>query len=218
MMVLATAATVIASQAVITGAFSITSQAIQLGLLPRLEIRHTSETQAGQIYIPRVNGFLLVGVLFLVGLFRSSGALASAYGIAVTRDDGGDRPDGLHRHLAGWKWPLWRRGGADRALPLHRLHLPHGQLAQGSEGGWVPLLIGGFLIIVMLTWRRGAHILAGKTRRLETPLDAHRALEKSPPHRVPGTAVFLTADPKAHPPRCCTASSTTRCCTRTMSS
>ena len=134
MVVLATAATVIASQAVITGAYSLTQQAIQLGLLPRFEIRHTSATQVGQIYMPRVNALLLVGVLLLVALFRSSSALASAYGIAVT---GTMVVTALMAFVVIWKvwhWPLWAAIGADRAVPAHRPDVPRRQPAQGGRG------------------------------------------------------------------------------------
>ena len=134
MVVLATAATVIASQAVITGAYSLTQQAIQLGLLPRLEIRHTSESQFGQIYMPRVNTLLLIGVLLLVALFRSSSALASAYGIAVTGTMVVTAMMAIVVIWRVWHWPLWRGAGADRAVPVHRSDLPRRQPAQGRRG------------------------------------------------------------------------------------
>ena len=130
MVVLATAATVIASQAVITGAYSLTRQAIQLGLLPRLEIRHTSEAQAGQIYMPRVNMLLLLGVLLLVVLFRSSSALASAYGIAVTGTMVVTAMMAFRRHLAGLEMVAARGRRADRAVPASRPDLPRRQPAQ----------------------------------------------------------------------------------------
>ncbi len=134
MVVLATAATVIASQAVITGAYSLTQQAIQLGLLPRFEIRHTSATQVGQIYLPRVNALLLAGVLLLVMLFRSSSALASAYGIAVTGTMVVTGADGDRRGLP--RLALAAVGGAraDRAVPADRSDVPRRQPAQGVRG------------------------------------------------------------------------------------
>src|SRR5258707_7943987 len=110
MVVLATVATIIASQAVITGAYSLTRQAVALGLLPRLEIRHTSEAHSGQIYVPRVNAALLIGVLLLVGLFRTSSALASAYGIAVATTMVVDGVLGFVVIWKFWHWPLWRGG------------------------------------------------------------------------------------------------------------
>ena len=200
MVVLATVATVIASQAVITGAYSLTSQAIQLGLLPRLEIRHTSAQQAGQIYMPRVNALLLLGVLLLVALFRSSSALASAYGIAVT---GTMVVTGMMAFVVIWR--MWRWSvvaAAALMVPFLIIDLTFlsANMLKVVDGGWVPLALGGLLMLVMYTWRRGTKMLFDKTRRLETPLDdLVRALERKPPQRVPGTAVFFTSDPKSAP-------------------
>jgi KUP system potassium uptake protein len=200
MVVLATAATVIASQAVITGAYSLTSQAIQLGLLPRLEVRHTSAHQAGQIYMPRVNGLLLIGVLLLVAVFRSSTAMASAYGIAVT---GTMVVTGMMAFIVIWRMWRWSPlAAAALMVPFLFIDLTFlmANLLKLVEGGWVPLAIGGLVMLVMYTWRRGSRLLFSKTRRLETPLDdLVRILEKKPPQRVPGTAVFLTSDPKSAP-------------------
>jgi len=200
MVILAAAATVIASQAVITGAYSLTSQAIQLGLLPRFEIRHTSAQHLGQIYMPRVNSLLLVGVLLLVALFRSSSALASAYGIAVT---GTMVVTGLMAFIViwrMWRWSLF--AAAALMVPFLTIDLTFlsANLLKVVEGGWVPLALGGVVMLVMYTWRRGSKLLFAKTRRLETPLDdLVRMLEKKPPQRVLGTAVFLTSDPKSAP-------------------
>ena len=154
MIALATAATVIASQAVITGAFSLTSQAVQLGLLPRLQIRRTSETQAGQIYIPRIRGMLLVGTILLVVLFQSSNGLASAYGVAVA---GTMLVDGVMAFIViwrVWKWALW--GAIALMVPFIIIDLAFfgSNLLKITHGGWVPLLIGGCLLVVMLTWRK----------------------------------------------------------------
>jgi KUP system potassium uptake protein len=201
MVVLSTVATVIASQAVITGAYSMSRQAIQLGLLPRLAIRHTSDTQAGQIYVPRVNALLLVGVLLLVGLFRSSSALASAYGIAVT---GTMVVTASLAFIVVWKVWKWRWfTAAALVLPFLFVDLTFltANLLKVVEGGWFPLLLGGLLIVIMTTWRRGSRILLEKTRRLSVPLAELVAnLEKHPPPRVAGTAVFLTGDPDSTPP------------------
>ena len=198
---LATAATVIASQAVISGAYSLTQQAIQLGLLPRLEIRHTSEEQFGQIYMPRVNTLLLLGVLLLVIVFQSSGALASAYGIAVTGTMVVTALLALIVIWRTWNWPLW--AAAALILPFLFIDLIFlgANLLKVFQGGWVPLLIAALVMTVMLTWRRGARILVQKTRRLETPIDdLIKSLEKKKDLcRVPGTAVFLTADPESAP-------------------
>jgi KUP system potassium uptake protein len=201
MVVLATAATVIASQAVISGAYSLTRQAIQLGLLPRLEIRHTSEEQFGQIYMPRVNTLLLLGVLLLVVLFRSSGALASAYGIAVTGTMVVTATLALIVVWRVWNWPLWAAAALMIPFLLIDLVFLGANMLKVFHGGWVPLLIGGMVMVVMLTWRRGARILAAKTRRMETPIDGLiESLEKKKQIcRVPGTAVFLTADPDSAP-------------------
>ncbi len=200
MVVLATAATVIASQAVISGAYSLTRQAIQLGLLPRLEIRHTSESQFGQIYMPRVNMLLLLGVLLLVVLFRSSGALASAYGIAVTGTMVVTAILALIVIWRFWNWPFW--AAAALMLPFLFIDLTFlgANLLKVFQGGWVPLLIGAIVMIIMITWRRGAKILADKTRRLETPIGSLiDSLEKKELCRVPGTAVFFTADKDSAP-------------------
>jgi KUP system potassium uptake protein len=200
MVALATAATVIASQAVITGAYSLSQQAIQLGLMPRLEIRHTSGEHYGQIYMPRVNTFLLVGVLLLVLTFRSSSALASAYGIAVT---GTMVVTAMMAFVVIWKvWHWSPLAAAALIAPFLFIDLTFlaANLLKVVEGGWVPLALGGALMAMMYTWRRGTRLLTEKTRRLETPLAALVAmLEKKPPHRVPGTAIFLTSDPSSAP-------------------
>jgi KUP system potassium uptake protein len=200
MVLLATAATVIASQAVITGAYSLTQQAIQLGLLPRLEIRHTSEALFGQIYMPKVNTLLLLGVLLLVALFRSSSALASAYGIAVT---GTMVVTAMMAIVVIWRVWGWSLTGA-LALMLPFLFIDFtflsANLLKIVEGGWMPLALGALVMAVMYTWRRGSRLLFEKTRRLEMPLESLvKSLEKKPPARVSGTAVFLTSDPVSAP-------------------
>jgi KUP system potassium uptake protein len=200
MIVLATAATVIASQAVITGAYSLVHQAIHLGLLPRLAIMHTSASQAGQIYIPRVTGALLVGVLLLVGMFHTSSALASAYGIAVATTM---VVDGVLAFIVIWKlwhWPLWRVVIVVSPLIFVDLAFFSANLLKLLEGAWAPILFGATMVLLIVTWRRGTGILAQKTRRTEVPLDALLpSLEKKPPHFVPGTAVFLTSQPAFAP-------------------
>ena len=200
MIALATAATVIASQAVITGAYSLTQQAIQLGLLPRLEIRHTSEALIGQIYMPKVNTLLLIGVLLLVMLFRSSSALASAYGIAVT---GTMVVTSLMAFVVIRKVWRWSAIATTVVLvPLIGLDLTFlaANLLKVLEGGWMPLALGSVVMSVMYTWRRGSRLLSDKSRKLELPLaDLVAMLEKRPPQRVPGTAIFLTSDPASAP-------------------
>jgi len=200
MVVLATAATVIASQAVITGAFSLTRQAVQLGLLPRFEVRFTSETHAGQIYLPRVNTLLLIGVMFLVLMFRTSSNLGSAYGIAVSTTM---VADGIMGFVVIWKLWNWRAAtAAALILPLVTVDLVFfsANLLKLLEGAWVPLLFGVAMAVTIWTWRRGSAILADKNRRTEVPLDALiKSLQKRPPHVVKGTAVFLTSDPNFAP-------------------
>jgi KUP system potassium uptake protein len=193
---LATAATVIASQAVITGAYSLVRQAVQLGLLPRFEVRYTSESHAGQIYLPRVNRLLLIGVMLLVLLFRTSGALGSAYGIAVSTTM---VADGVMGFVVIWKLWGWRPAAAAALIvPFVVVDLTFfsANLLKLLEGAWVPLLFGASVAVMIWTWRRGTGILIAKTRRIEVPLnDLVKSLEKRPPHVVKGTAVFLTSDP-----------------------
>jgi KUP system potassium uptake protein len=200
LIVLATAATVIASQAVITGAFSLVRQAVQLGLLPRFEVRFTSESHAGQIYLPRVNMLLLIGVLLLVLLFRTSSGLASAYGIAVSTTM---VADGIMGFVVIWKLWNWKAAAAAAViLPFVVVDMTFfsANLLKLFEGAWVPLLFGVLMAVLIWTWRRGAAILTGKTRRTEVPLlDLIKSLEKRPPHFVKGTAVFLTSDPNFVP-------------------
>jgi KUP system potassium uptake protein len=200
MVVLATAATVIASQAVITGAYSLVHQAIQLGLLPRLAILHTSASHVGQIYIPRVTVSLMIGVLLLVGLFRSSSALASAYGIAVATTM---IVDGLLAFVViwkGWQWPLWKTLLLISPFVIVDVVFFSANFLKLFEGAWAPILFGATMVLLILTWRRGTGILVNKTRRTEVPLETLlRSLEKKPPHIVPGTAVFLTSDPEFAP-------------------
>jgi KUP system potassium uptake protein len=200
LVVLATAATVIASQAVITGAYSLVRQAVQLGLLPRFEVRYTSETHAGQIYLPRVNRLLLIGVLLLVLLFRTSSGLASAYGIAVSTTM---VADGIMGFVVIWKLWNWRAATAAAVIvPFVVVDATFfaANLLKLLEGAWVPLMFGVIVAVMIWTWRRGAAILTAKTRRIEVPLaDLIKSLEKRPPHIVKGTAVFLTSDPNFVP-------------------
>ncbi|CAN5148474.1 potassium transporter Kup [soil metagenome] len=200
MVCLATVATVIASQAVITGAYSLTQQAIQLGLLPRFEIRHTSESHSGQIYIPRVNMLLLVSVVLLVLLFKSSSSLASAYGISVTGTMVVTALMGFVVIWRVWKWSPFAAAALIVPFLLLDLTFFAANLLKVFEGGWVPLLIAGVIIMLMYTWRRGSRLLFEKSRKLEFPLtDLVAMLEKRPPQRVSGTAVFLTSDPQSAP-------------------
>jgi KUP system potassium uptake protein len=199
MVILATAATAIASQAVITGSYSLTRQAIQLGLLPRLETRHTSETHHGQIFMPRVNVILLVGVVVLVVLFKTSSALASAYGLAVAA---AMLTDGLLafiviRHL--WQWGLWSAALTVPFIIIDATFLA-ATLMNFFKGAWVPVFIGAAIVLLIATWRRGISLLAQKIRRTEIPLNSLIAkLEEGRLHMVSGTAVFLTSRPEFTP-------------------
>ncbi|HWE78875.1 MAG TPA: potassium transporter Kup, partial [Pseudolabrys sp.] len=197
---LATIAGVIASQAVITGAYSLTRQAIQLGLMPRFEIRHTSEAHSGQIYIPRINRMLLIAVIVLLLMFRSSSALASAYGISVTGTMVVTAMMGFVVIWKVWKWKPWAAAALIAPFLLLDLTFLSANLLKVVEGGWVPLALGGWVMLLMYTWRRGSRLLFEKSRKLEFPLaDLVAMLEKRPPQRVPGTAVFLTSDPASAP-------------------
>jgi KUP system potassium uptake protein len=200
MVVLATVATVIASQAVITGTYSLTRQATQLGLLPRFEIRHTSEAHSGQIYIPRINKLLLIAVVLLVLMFKSSSALASAYGIAVTGTMVVTAMMGFVVIWRVWQWSMIAAAALIAPFLFLDLTFLTANLLKVWEGGWVPLALGGFVMLLMYTWRRGSRLLFEKSRKLEFPLaDLVAMLEKKPPQRVPGTAVFLTSDPLSAP-------------------
>jgi KUP system potassium uptake protein len=200
MVALATMATAIASQAVITGAYSITRQAMQLGLLPRMEVRHTSESQAGQIYMPRVNWVLLTGVLLLVFMFRSSSELASAYVLAVAATEWVAGVLGFIVIWKLWRWKLYWVIPVMAPLMFVDAAFVVASMLKIVEGAWLPVLVGMMLILVMVTWMRGTKLLAQKTRRIEVPFDPLiKSLESRPPHLVPGTAVFLSADPEFAP-------------------
>ncbi|MDO8901771.1 MAG: potassium transporter Kup [Phenylobacterium sp.] len=199
-LLLATAATVVASQAVITGAFSVTQQAVQLGLLPRIDIRRTSETQAGQIYVPQVNMLLMAGVLLTLALFQNSSNLASAYGIAVS---GTMFVNTLLLFVimgAMWKRPWWQAGLVAGSFAAIDLVFLSSNLLKVFQGGWFPLTLSGGLVIIMWTWMRGAQILTDKTRRDSIQLtELSEILKARAPHRAPGTAIFLTSDPDVAP-------------------
>src|SRR6201986_4957842 len=167
---LATIAGVIASQAVITGAYSLTRQAIQLGLMPRFEIRHTSEAHSGQIYIPRINRMLLIAVIVLLLVFKSSSALASAYGISVTGTMVVTAMMGFVVVWKVWKWQPWAAALLIAPFLLLDLTFLAANLLKVFDGGWVPLALGGCVMLLMYTWRRGSRLLFEKSRKLEFPL------------------------------------------------
>jgi KUP system potassium uptake protein len=199
-LVLATIAAIIASQAVITGAFSMTQQAVQLGLFPRIDIRRTSETQAGQIFVPQVNTFLMIGVLVLLFTFRTSSNLAAAYGIAVT---GAMFVDTLLFFVIVrfmWKRPVWLAALAAGGFGVLDVVFISSNLLKIPQGAWLPLVLGAALVVIMWTWTRGAQILTAKTRRDSVPLiELSEILKARAPHRAPGTAIFLTSDPTMAP-------------------
>ncbi len=200
LVILSTLATVIASQAVITGAFSLARQAIQLGLLPRMLIQHTSDTQEGQIFIPRINAMLLVGVLALVIIFQKSDSLASAYGIAVTGTMTVTTAISFVVVWKLWRWPLWLALAFTGVFLTSDLAFLAANLVKVLEGGFVPLAIAICAMVVMWTWVRGNKLLVRKTQRdsIRTT-DLIRMLEKSKPVRVSGTAIFLTNHPDTAP-------------------
>ena len=200
LVILAMAATVIASQAVISGAFSMMQQAVQMGLLPRLEIRHTSDTQLGQIYLPKVNMILMVGVLCLVVIFGSSSNLASAYGIAVTGDMVITSILAFILFLKAWKWPLWRVLAVMVPIMAAESLFLAANLVKIPDGGYVPVIMAATMCFLVWTWVRGTKHVKRKSHESAVSLvKLIGMLEKSRPIEVPGTAVFLTQDPDTAP-------------------
>lgn len=193
LVILATLATVIASQAVITGAYSLTHQAIALGLLPRLTIRQTSAHQIGQIYMPAVNWLLFAGVLALVFGFRSSSAMAAAYGIAVT---GTMVVTTCLAFVIAWRYWGWNRVWAGAVIaPFLALDLFFfgANMLRITEGGWVPLVVAAIMGLVILTWLKGRKAAVARTAEQGAAMeDIAQALAQRPPARIEGTAVFLT--------------------------
>ncbi|HEY0315098.1 MAG TPA: potassium transporter Kup [Sphingomonas sp.] len=197
---LATIATVIASQAVISGAYSVTQQAVQLGFLPRLRITHTSASAAGQIYVPLVNWLLLIFVLLLVLTFRSSGNLASAYGIAVT----GTMV--ITSMMLGilvftiWKWNRWAAGLLVGAFLIVDGAYFASNVTKIPDGGWFPLLVGACAFTLLTTWATGRRLLRERLFESAMPLELFIKTAAKSVRRVPGTAVFLSASPEGAPP------------------
>jgi KUP system potassium uptake protein len=199
MIVLATAATVVASQAVISGAYSITRQAVQLGFLPRMNIVHTS-AQMGQIYIPSINWTLCVAVVAAVIGFGSSSRLAGAYGVAVTATMMVDTMLTFFVIRYRWNYPLVLCILATGFFLVIDLAFFSATLLKIADGGWFPLVVGAAVFVLMSTWRRGREHVFGRLRASSVPLeDFLKSLFVDPPHRVAGTAVFLTATPDATP-------------------
>ncbi|MFK0165759.1 potassium transporter Kup [Rhizobium sp. NPDC090279] len=201
--ILATMATIIASQAVITGAFSLTRQAIHLGFLPRMEILFTSETNTGQIFLPSVNTVLFFGVIFLVLAFKTSDALATAYGISVTGAMVVTSIMAFEFVRVRWNWSLPMAVAVLTPLLLLEFVFLGANLLKIHDGGYVPVMIATAFTVIMWTWRRGTSILMEKTRHTDIPLSSfvssiERKSDHSPAH-VPGTAIFLTSDPESAP-------------------
>lgn len=196
MIALATAATVIASQAVISGVFSMARQAIQLGYLPRFAIDHTSESEIGQIYIPALNWMLLGMIISLVLMFQSSANLGSAYGIAVTLTMFCDTilVAFIMYHL--WKWPSWVMLLVAIPLLIPDLLFIASTSLKIVDGGWFPLMMGAITFIIMTTWRRGRELLLNKLQNDTMPLDLFIKSLESSAYMVSGTAVFMTSSPK----------------------
>jgi KUP system potassium uptake protein len=194
MVLLATAATIIASQATITGAFSVTRQCIQLDLLPRMRIRQTSAREHSQIYVPAVNWLVLLAVCMFVLVFRSSDALGTAYGAAVAGTMFITTLLGTQLALAQWRWPTWRVAVVFGPLMLVDLVFLTGNLTKFAQGAWVPLTLAALLFCVFMIWRSGRRLMRRALRAVAVPLSQLPRLLADVP-RVPGTAVFLARDP-----------------------
>jgi KUP system potassium uptake protein len=198
---LATLATIIASQALISGAFSLTSQAVRLGYFPRVTIIHTSWTEAGQVYLPEINAALMVGCLLLVLGFRSSSSLGAAYGIAVT---GTMAVTSVLFYLVArhrWRWPVWRAGGLTALFLALDLAFLGANLVKVRAGGWVPLAIAAAVYVLLSTWKRGTELMRVVLARASVPFQPFLdRLAAVPPPRVAGTAVFLSATTEGVPP------------------
>jgi len=200
LVLLATAATIIASQAVITGAFSLTNQAMQLGLLPRMTVLRTSPTQAGEIYMPQINLMLAIGVVLLIAVFKTSSDLSHAYGLAVTGTMAVTTSLAFIVVRRKWKWSLWQ------ALlligPLFAIDMVFlgANALKVFSGGFVPLILGGAIFTLMATWVRGTALIAEKVAAESVPLeDMVPVFATSSAYRAEGTAVFLTSDPDLTP-------------------
>ncbi len=197
---IATAASIIASQAVITGAYSMARQAVQLGFLPRMSVSFTSYSSSGQIYMPQINWLLLIGVIALVLAFRSSSALATAYGIAVTGTMVVTAILAMFVIRNRWKWSMVSMLAL--MVPLLAIDLVFfgANALKIAHGGWLPLTLGALVMLLMWTWRRGARQLLATTRKLQAPLNTVvRSLSRSSVQRIDGAALYLTQTPDAAP-------------------
>jgi KUP system potassium uptake protein len=201
MVVLATLATVIASQALISGAYSLTMQAIQLGYLPRMKIDHTSARQVGQVYLSVVNWGLMIACVGLVIAFGSSTNLAAAYGVAVTTTMLITTVLLFVVMRERWHWPMWKAGGVTGVFLIVDLVFFSANIVKVPAGGWFPLVIGAAIFTVMTTWYRGRRLVAQHLRRGELPIERFiGSIVEHPQQRVPGTAVYLFPDHGSTPP------------------
>ncbi|MHB0969459.1 MAG: potassium transporter Kup [Thermoanaerobaculia bacterium] len=197
---LATIAAAVASQAVISGAFSLTRQAVQLGYSPRMEINHTSAREIGQIYVPGINWLLMFGAMALVLGFRNSSAIANAYGVAVTTTMVITTILLFFVMIQLWNWPVWRAALLCGFFGIIDLAFFGANIIKVPDGGWVPLLVAASVFTLMTTWRRGRDILDERLRKEALPIDAFLpSLQLNPPIRVPGTAVFMYRNPAGTP-------------------
>jgi KUP system potassium uptake protein len=200
MVALATAATIIASQALISGAYSLTRQAVQLGFFPRVTIVHTSGTAEGQIYVPEVNAALAVACVWLVLSFKASSALAAAYGIAVTGTMAITSIVYFAVLTRAWKWPVWQAGALVGLFLAFDIPFFAANTLKFLQGGWFPLVVAAGLFLVMTTWKTGRAHLARVLADKMLPLDAFVAdVASFPAHRVRGTAVFMSSNPTGVP-------------------
>ena len=197
--ILALLATIIASQAVISGAFSLTRQAIQLGFIPRMQIKFTSASTSGQIYIPVVNWGLMIMVLVLVLFFQSSSNLAAAYGIAVTGAMFIDTILLAAVLLSLWRWPLWKAVPLIAVFAVVDMAYLGANLIKVPDGGWVPLLMGGFIFTLLTTWSRGRKLMRATMAEGSMPIEIFAKSAKNNAQRVPGTAVFMSSSPQGVP-------------------
>lgn len=199
--ILATAATIIASQAMISGLFSLARQCVQLGYCPRLVIKHTSESDIGQIYVPAVNWLTLIGTLWLVIEFKSSGNLASAYGIAVSTTMVITTILATLVAIRRWRWKTTKLIILIGTLIIFDLAFFSANLLKIADGGWVPLVIAAGVFILMTTWYRGRQLLSQTLRKRSYPIEKLlEEIQANPPQKVPGTAIFMVGDPETTPP------------------
>lgn len=201
MVLIATIATIVASQALISGAFSLTQQAVQLGYSPRVTIKHTSEEAEGQIYIPEINWVLMVSCIALVLYFKESGKLAAAYGIAVTGTMAITSILFFEVTRKRWNWPLWKAGSLVALFLTVDLAFFGANVLKVTHGGWIPLAMASVVFTLMITWNRGRRRLAVLMQSAMAPLDAFIAdIPNANPARVKGTAVFMTQNADGVPP------------------